>query len=86
LAGLFTGNIVLGLGYERVRFIEPVRPGDQLHARAELRTMRRSQSKPHLGILNWDIVVTRGEASVLEVVAINFIKARQSIALDQSDV
>lgn len=40
-----------GIAY--IRFPLPVRPGDDLHLRATVLEARRSDNKPHLGILRW---------------------------------
>ena len=40
-------------GVAYVRWPHPVRPGDALHLRADVLEVRRSSSKPTLGILRW---------------------------------
>jgi acyl dehydratase len=40
-------------GVERIEWSHPVRPGDRLRLRATLLDVRRSQSRPMLGILRW---------------------------------
>lgn len=40
-----------GLAY--VKWLHPVRPGDQLSLRASVLETRRSASQPHMGILRW---------------------------------
>ena len=41
----------LGLGFENLRWHQPVRPGDSLHLQIELLTTRASESKPDRGII-----------------------------------
>jgi acyl dehydratase len=43
--------IVAGLGYDEVRFPNPVRPGDQLTFRSECLEKRESRSKPDRGVI-----------------------------------
>ncbi|HUT49435.1 MAG TPA: MaoC/PaaZ C-terminal domain-containing protein [Alphaproteobacteria bacterium] len=38
-------------GYEKVRFLAPVKPGDTLDGRSEITQMRLSKSRPGLGIV-----------------------------------
>lgn len=40
-------------GIDHVRWPSPVRPGDELRFQATVLEVRRSQRKPHLGILRW---------------------------------
>jgi acyl dehydratase len=41
----------LGLGFESLKWLKPVRPGDALHLRIEVTDARPSQSKPDRGII-----------------------------------
>ncbi|MDN4592146.1 acyl dehydratase [Xenophilus aerolatus] len=40
-------------GIEQIRWPHPVRPGDELYLRATVIEVRRSRSRPELGILRW---------------------------------
>ncbi len=40
-----------GLGFDEVRFLKPVRPGDRLHASAEVLEARPSSRKPDRGTI-----------------------------------
>ena len=84
VAGLFGGNIILGLGYEEVRFLSPVFAGDTLHARAVLDGKRRSKSRPNLGILTWRLATYRAELPVLRLKVVNLIRARECGASNAS--
>lgn len=59
-------NVVAGLGWNEVRFPNPVRPGDRLSATVECLTKRESQSKPDRGIVRTQISLynQRGELVV----------------------
>jgi acyl dehydratase len=50
-------------GVDSVRWIKPVRPGDRLRARVEVRELRVSQSKPDRGVLTLpqELLNQRGE-------------------------
>lgn len=65
--------VVAGLGWDEVRMLAPVRPGDRLHAVTWLDSKRESASKPGFGILGTvvelhnqdDVVVLRYRISSL---------------------
>lgn len=77
-AGLFTGTVVAGFEWGRIRLSQPVRPGDTLRAVVTVRSMRRSRSRPHLGVVSWRVRAynQRGEA-VLETTATNLLTTRR---------
>jgi acyl dehydratase len=57
-------------GIEYIRWPHPVRPGDQLMLTATVQEVRRSASKPGLGILRWRWeLVNQDSAAVLDLVA-----------------
>jgi acyl dehydratase len=41
----------LGLGFQDLRWLQPVRPGDVLHVRIEVLDVRLSETKPDRGII-----------------------------------
>ncbi len=51
-------------GLEKVRWLQPVRPGDTLRVRVEVLEARPSGSKPELGLVRskWQTLNQRGEA------------------------
>ena len=59
-------DIIAGLGWNHVRFPNPVRAGDRLSATVECLTKRESRSKPDRGIVRTQISVhnQRGEVVV----------------------
>ena len=59
-------DIVAGLGWNEVKFPNPVRPGDRLSATVECLSKRESQSKPDRGIVKTQISLRnqRGEVVV----------------------
>ena len=59
-------------GVENIRWPHPVRPGDTLSLRVTVLEVRRSNSKPHLGIVTWRWQLFNGEAKeVLDMKATN---------------
>ena len=62
-----------GLAY--VRWPNPVRPGDSLSLRAEVKSVRRSASKTLLGVLDWRWeLMNQHQATVLELEATSLFK------------
>jgi acyl dehydratase len=53
--GLFTKTAVAGLGFDKVRFHEPVHAGSTLRARATVVGKRMSGSRPGVGIVTWQV-------------------------------
>ena len=43
--------VIASLGYDEVRFLEPVRPGDSVHLRLDWVSRRLSRSKPDRGVV-----------------------------------
>jgi acyl dehydratase len=57
-------------GLEYLKWLAPVRPGDALSVNAEVLEVRRSESRPSLGIVRWRWqVVNQSDVAVLELVA-----------------
>lgn len=76
VGNLFTGNIVLGVGFDDVRLKAPVRPTDQLMATATLTDMRQSQSHKDLGVLTWRVEAGTADHVVMHAKVINLIRTR----------
>jgi acyl dehydratase len=77
-AGLFTGTVVAGFEWGSIRLLRPVRPGDTLRAVVTVRSMRRSSSRPGLGIVKWRVrTLNQMDEVVLKTSATNLIVARR---------
>lgn len=50
---VFTGNAVVGLGVDDMRFHAPVHPDSMLHSTFTVSSLRPSLAKPHLGVVGW---------------------------------
>lgn len=74
VADVFSGNIVLGVGFECVRFRAPVMAEDILRARAVLVSKRPMRTRPHMGLLTWKICACRRDRTVLDFKVINLIR------------
>jgi acyl dehydratase len=62
---------------DELRWVAPVRPGDELHLRVTVAEARQSRSRPDRGIVrsNIEVLNQRGEV-VMTVSALNFILRR----------
>jgi acyl dehydratase len=58
-ANLFAGAPVIGVGVEKLRYLQPVRVGDRLTAQSEVVEVRRSSSKPERGYVVLRVTTTR---------------------------
>ena len=68
-------------GIEYIRWPHPVRPGDQLLLTATVQEVRRSASKPGLGILRWRWeLVNQDGAAVLDLVATSLFELEETAA------
>ena len=56
---LFADSPIVGVGIDRLRFLQPVRTGDRLRARAELLEVRPSSSRADRGYLVLRITTLR---------------------------
>ena len=57
------GGPVVGIGIDRLRFLEPVRAGDRLRAEAEVLEVRPSRSRPNRGYVVMRITTRRADGT-----------------------
>lgn len=64
-------------GLEELRWLLPVRPGDQLRAKATVESTRRSKSKPDRGVIHvlWE-VFNQNDDAVMQVRGMGMYKTR----------
>ncbi len=64
-------------GFDELRWLKPVRPGDTLHVEAEVMELRPSKSKPDRGLLRmaYDTRNQKGE-SVMTFTAMHILRRR----------
>lgn len=58
-SNIFGGAPVVGVGVDKLRYLEPIRPGDRLRAQAEVIGVRPSRSHPDRGYLTLRVTTTR---------------------------
>jgi acyl dehydratase len=75
--GLLKDSSMGSPGFDALRWLKPVRPGDRLHVEMEVAELRPSRSKPDRGIMRADYkyVNQNGEA-VLSYSAIHLLRRR----------
>jgi len=67
-------------GVEKLRWLKPVRPGDEISIRVTVVETRRSRSKPDRGIVQSFIeVINQDEEVVMEMKGVNFLSCRVSL-------
>ena len=75
--GIFAGSSLGSPGFDELRWLKPVRPGDTLHVECEVVEIRPSQSKPDRGIVRfaYRYINQRGEV-VLTMIAMQLLRRR----------
>ncbi len=59
--------VAAGLGFDKLRFLAPVRPGDRLRVRGSCTEKRRSKTKPDRGVVGFHHkVVNQDDQVVME--------------------
>lgn len=76
-AGGYGATPVVGMGIDELRWLKPVRPGDQLVVRRELIEIKRSESQPDRGMLRTRVTVRnqKGE-TVMSLISLGRVPAR----------
>jgi acyl dehydratase len=64
-SNIFDGAPVVGVGIDRLRYLAPVRAGDELRARAEVLEVRPSSSHPERGYLVLRVTTARGQGELV---------------------
>lgn len=65
-------------GVDELRWLQPVRPGDELSLRVEILEARRSRSKPDRGVIQTFIeVLNQKREVVMSMKAVNIIRCRE---------
>jgi acyl dehydratase len=76
-AGAISHSSIGSPGFDELRWLKPVRPGDTLHTEVEVKGKRASESKPDRGTLHiaWEIKNQSGE-TVLTLTGIHILRRR----------
>ena len=69
--------LVAGLGWEEVRFLGPVRPGDRLSISFRCTDKRPSDSRPDFGILSSEVTVKNQDGSPVLVLVDSYLVKRR---------
>ncbi|HQT88389.1 MAG TPA: MaoC family dehydratase [Acidiphilium sp.] len=69
----------LGLGFENLRWHQPVRPGDTLHIRIELLSTRASESRPDRGIITSRFTTFNQDNEVVQSMTSSAIVPRRPV-------
>jgi acyl dehydratase len=78
--GLFREPAAVGLGVDKIRFHMPVLPGSTIVPRITVKSCRPSSTKPHLGVVVWDVVVTDdADRKVLSFSLTNLVLSRPAL-------
>ena len=64
---------MVGAGVEEIRFTQPVRPGDSLRTEAEILAVRRSSSRPSVGVVRSRTLVFNQRDEVVMSTTVNFL-------------
>jgi acyl dehydratase len=66
-------------GVDELRWLQPVRPGDELSVRVTILEARRSRSKPDRGLIHTAIeVLNQNREVVMTMKAVNFLRCRET--------
>ena len=78
--GLFHGSAMGSPGFDELRWLKPVRPGDTLSVELEVVDMKPSASKPDRGIIRFAYrIMNQRQEVVLTMLAMHLLK-RHSVA------
>ena len=64
---------MVGAGVEEIRFTQPVRPGDSLRIESEILSVRRSGSRPDMGVVRSRTTVFNQHDEVVMRTTVNFL-------------
>lgn len=75
--GIFSAANLGSPGMEEIRWLRPLRPGDTIHAEAEITALKASQSKPDRGIVTMrHDTLNQDGALILTVTCLHRLKRR----------
>lgn len=75
--GIFSAANLGSPGMEEIRWLKPLRPGDTIHAEAEVTALKASQSKPDRGIVTMRHDTFNQDGSlILTVICLHRLKRR----------
>lgn len=79
-------HVIAALGFDEVRFLRPVRPGDELRLQSEVIEARPSNSRPDRGLIRAvHTVINQNDETVLTLTVAILAKRRTPASLSTSD-
>jgi acyl dehydratase len=76
-AGGYGATPVVGMGIDELRWLKPVRPNDTLIVRRELIEVKRSETRPDVGMLRTRVTVrNQNSETVMSLFALGRVPAR----------
>jgi len=70
-------GVILGAGFEAVRWPRPVRPGDELHVESEVLEVRASKSRPGQGVIKVKTTTLNQNGEAVQISIGNLIVPRR---------
>ncbi len=69
---------LVGASFDDLRWPQPVRPGDELHAETEILEIRHSKSRPEIGFLKVKVTTFNQAEETVQVYIVNLVVPRRS--------
>ena len=68
---------MIGKSIEKMQWLRPVRPGDQLFYECEILNMRASRSKPKLGVIHGKSITRNQKDEIVQTLEVVMIAPRR---------
>jgi len=68
---------IVGAGFDEFRWLQPVRPGDELHAESQVLEVRPSKSRPEKGLLKVRTITLNQRGEAVQVMVANLVVPRR---------
>ena len=68
---------IIGGGFDELRWLRPVRPGDELHLESEILAVRPSKSRPGLGLIKVRTTTLNQNGEPVQIVVGNLLVPRR---------
>jgi acyl dehydratase len=69
---------IVGAGLDELRWLRPVRPGDELHAKCEVIEVRPSKSRPEQGLIKLRTTTLNQHDNAVMVFVVNLVVPRRN--------
>ena len=68
---------IVGAGFDELRWLRPVRPGDELHLQIEILEVRPSKSQPNQGVIKARTTTLDQDGEAVQILVANLIVPRR---------